>query len=376
MTSADTQNPRLPGVEGGGTTRRGMHIKLAATYLGAVVGAGFASGQEHLHFFGQFSPGGGIGVMLAGLLFVLFGVLLADLAARYGTSSPGELLGHVVGKALAPPVDVLLATFMFCSVAVMLAGSGALFREQVGLASNVGVGLTAAVTMIATRGGIDGLLYLNTLMSPVLLGAPILTALLSLVWAWRGILRPPCSPGPDVALANSLIPAWPIASVLYVSYNLLLVVGIFASMGDEFGDARCARRGATLGGLALAVFMVALHITLTVHGDDMWQQEVPMLTAASYFGPLLRAAYSTCLWFAMVTTAVTACFSLARRLEGRLGISHRALAVVVTVVAGLLAQYGFANLVSRLYPVFGYLGLPLVFGLALTSIKIRLTIIR
>ncbi|MEW6230359.1 MAG: hypothetical protein AB1700_20110, partial [Bacillota bacterium] len=75
--------------------RRGMVFKLGATYVGTVVGAGFASGQEHLHFFGPFLAGGGQGVMLAGALFILFGALLADLVFRRQTSSPEELFQYM-----------------------------------------------------------------------------------------------------------------------------------------------------------------------------------------------------------------------------------------------------------------------------------------
>lgn len=364
--------------EGGGAvrrgTRRGMDIKLAATYLGTVVGAGFASGQEHLHFFAQFSPGGDLGVTLAGFLFVLLGVLLADLASRHATSSPEDLLSLFGGEAFAPVIDVLLTVFMFCSVCIMLAGSGALFREHAGLASSLGTGLTAAVILIASTKGVAGLLSLNTLMAPVLLGAPVVVATLSLVWAARGLLPPPPGSAPDTAVENTLLPAWPVASVLYVSYNLLLVVAAFASMGEEFDDVTTARRGAALGGAALLVFMMAIHVTLELHGGEMWRVEVPMLLAASRFGTALRVTYFVALWIAMLTTAIAGCFTLSRRLEGWVRIPQRTLAAPVTLAAALLARVGFASLVSRVYPVFGYLGLPLVLGLVVASIRGRLMI--
>ncbi|MDI7246410.1 MAG: hypothetical protein QME92_02905 [Bacillota bacterium] len=351
-------------------------IKLAATYLGAVVGAGFASGQEHLHFFGQFSPGGELGVGMAGVLFVVFGVLLADLVSRHRTSSPEDLLGHIAGKAMTPVVDGLLTAFMFCSVCIMLAGTVALLKEQTSLPPHIGVGLTALVILIACTRGVEGVLYLNAFMSPVLLGAPILVATLSLVQVRRGLLRPPCTPAPEVIGRNSLLPAWPVASVLYVSYNLLIVIGTFASMGNELARARAARRGAAMGGVALTLFMAAIHVTLAVHGDAVWTTEVPMLLAASRLGPGLRGLYSISLWCAMVTTAATGCFSLSRRLEKRLRLPQPAIAILVTILAALLAQVGFASLVSRVYPVFGYLGLPLVFGIALATIRSRVTIMR
>lgn len=356
---------------GGG---RGTEIKLAATYLGTVVGAGFASGQEHLHFFAAFSSGGDLGVMLAGLLFIIFGVLLADLASRHATSSPEDLLVFVGGTALVRALDWLLTVFTFCSLCIMLAGSGALFREHAGVSANLGTALTAAVTLMASAKGVSGLLSINTLSAPVLLGAPVAVAAASLILARRGVLPPSPVPSPQTFTGNVLLPAWPVASVLYVSYNLLLVVAAFASMGEELDDARTARRGAALGGAALSVFLAAIHLTLELHGDEVWRTEVPMLLAASRLGAGLRLAYSAALWVAMVTTAVAGCFAMSRRLEKWVRLPQRTLAVPVTLAAALLAQVGFASLVGRIYPVFGYLGLPLVLGLAAAYARDRLTI--
>ncbi|MEW5867132.1 MAG: hypothetical protein AB1774_09790, partial [Bacillota bacterium] len=228
--------------------RRGMVFKLGATYVGAVVGAGFASGQEHLHFFGPFSPGGGKGVLLAGALFIVFGMLLADLVFRRQTSSPEELFRYMFSPAVCGVLDMLLVVFAFCSLSIMLAGTGALVREHMSLPRNVGIAATGLITMGATVSGVGGLLSVNALMSPALVVVPLLIVTMSLVARARGLLRPPGSPGPDILLQSAQLPPWPLASILYVSYNLLLVVGIFASVGNEMQDAATARRGGLLGG--------------------------------------------------------------------------------------------------------------------------------
>ncbi|OTA41527.1 MAG: hypothetical protein A6D92_05935 [Symbiobacterium thermophilum] len=50
--------------------RRGAAVfRVATTYIGTVVGAGFASGQETLRFFAAYGPAGLAGILLATLLF-------------------------------------------------------------------------------------------------------------------------------------------------------------------------------------------------------------------------------------------------------------------------------------------------------------------
>ncbi|WKB35304.1 hypothetical protein QS257_17090 [Terrilactibacillus sp. S3-3] len=49
----------------------GLVFQIAATYIGTIVGAGFASGKEVIQFFTQFGEFGTLGVAASGALFYL-----------------------------------------------------------------------------------------------------------------------------------------------------------------------------------------------------------------------------------------------------------------------------------------------------------------
>ena len=51
----------------------------AATYVGTVVGAGFASGQEVLQFFGLLGPSGPLGILLAVAGVLVFGFAVMEI---------------------------------------------------------------------------------------------------------------------------------------------------------------------------------------------------------------------------------------------------------------------------------------------------------
>jgi uncharacterized membrane protein YkvI len=53
-------------------TKKFSALKVAFAYIGTVVGAGFASGQEILQFFSYFGYWGLVGLLLAAGLFVYF----------------------------------------------------------------------------------------------------------------------------------------------------------------------------------------------------------------------------------------------------------------------------------------------------------------
>ena len=62
-------------------TRKQSIFTLASVYVGTVIGAGFASGQEILQFFGKHGYKGILGVMVITVLFSLLGAL--DLNTVY-----------------------------------------------------------------------------------------------------------------------------------------------------------------------------------------------------------------------------------------------------------------------------------------------------
>lgn len=360
--------------------RKNRMVDLAASYVGAVVGAGFASGQEHVHFFSpmrfQLKTGAfplGSGVVLAGGLFALFGAALGELVFRYQTSSSQDFLKHLLPWPLCVIYDGLMTSFIFWSLSIMLAGSGALFEQSMGLSSTTGILLTAVFTILATSAGIDGLLVVNLIMSPFMVIMPIVVAILSIWKRVQGFLLPASTGGFRGVLVLALTSSWAFSALLYVSYNVLLAVGVFASMGRDIPDSSTARRGGILGGIALMFFLVAIQSVLVTYGKLMVGEELPMLKAASYHGLLIARGYSLSLWFAMVTTSVCSVFALSQRLGKHFPASKLSLITAITVVAGLPAQLGFAKLVGVVYPLIGYAGLPILGSILLQFLRTRLT---
>lgn len=357
--------------------RKNRMLELAASYVGAVVGAGFASGQEQMHFFspmrfqqktGAFPVGSE--VFLAGALFVLFGAALGELAFEYQASSLRDFLKQLVPWPLYVVYDCLMTFFIFWSLSIMLAGSGALFKQSMGLSSIAGIFLTAVFTIFATSAGIDGLLAVNLVMSPFMVVMSILVAILSILKRAQGFLAPITTGGFEGALASALTPSWALSALLYVSYNVLIAVGVFASMGRDIPDSETARRGGTLGGIALLFFLVAVQSVLVSYGGLMLGEELPMLKAASYHGLLVERGYSLSLWFSMATTSVCSTFAISQRLGKHFQISKLSLISIVTVVACLPAQLGFTKLVGTVYPIIGYLGLPILGSILLRFFRI------
>ncbi|NLN27047.1 MAG: hypothetical protein GX161_02430 [Firmicutes bacterium] len=85
---------------------------LAGAYAGAIIGAGFASGQELLFFFGAFGPSGLWGLALAGLVFTVIGGSLFEYARKVESGSHEAVLVRLCGANIGHIVDTVLSAFL------------------------------------------------------------------------------------------------------------------------------------------------------------------------------------------------------------------------------------------------------------------------
>ena len=169
---SSNHNGRRPGV---------TSATLAGAYVGSVIGAGFASGQEHTAFFLRFGVDGLWGLGVAGLMFVLFGAALLVLAHRHKTRSHVELLQVIASPPVATLFDWLLTASLLVSLSVMMAGGGALLHTLLGIPKLAGALGMALITLAVVILRVDAMLRANA----------VLTVVLTTFIAWLGIASAP-----------------------------------------------------------------------------------------------------------------------------------------------------------------------------------------
>ena len=108
-------------------------LRLALTFAGCFLGAGYVSGQELWQYFGAFGARGLLGLVLAIVLLGGTGVLLLRLSARTGIEAMDALIVRADIPWLRTAVGVLTAALLFGVVCIMAAGIGALGNQMLGL---------------------------------------------------------------------------------------------------------------------------------------------------------------------------------------------------------------------------------------------------
>lgn len=335
-------------------------FKVAATYIGTIVGAGFATGQEVLQFFTRFGIMGFAGIIIITLLFSIFGFIIMDIGRNLHARSHSEIITFAGGKIIGTIVDAIIIFFLFGALTAMIAGTGALFSQQFNISSLVGNIVMATITAITVLTGINGVINSISVIVPFLLVTVIGTSIYSIL-----------TTTPDVhAVATfggdtGLITHWLLAAVLYVSYNIIIAIAVLGPLGVKAESRKTMIKGSILGAIGLGIGSLMIYLALSGNISEVVILEVPMIHVAGQISSIVVIIYAIILIGAIYTTAVGALYGFVSRITNSQKYPNRGKLVVVgtSIVALLASQLGFSNLVKYMYPLVGYGGVLLLISL-------------
>lgn len=341
---------------------------IAATYIGTVVGAGFASGQEVLQFFGFFGLPGIIGLAVTTVLLSVFGYMILELGRRLNADSHLPVIRYAGGKWVGSVIDWVITFFLFGGLVTMGAGAGAIFAEQFGFSSFWGSMVMIAVSLGTVLLGISGVVSSISFVVPLLLTAVFGVAIYTIATDFgslMSVLRGYANPG------GAPVPFWSLSALLYASYNLVLAVAILAPLGTMSGPGKL-KTGAVLGGTGLGVGAAFINLAILTHIGRAAGFEIPMIYVAGTISPVVRTAYTIVLLAEIYTTAVSSLYGFVARLSKQGTPGYRWTSIGAGVAAFGLAQFGFSNLVGTLFPAVGFAGLLLLGALIYGFVKDRM----
>ncbi len=340
-------------------------FRVAATYVGTVVGAGFASGQETLRFFGAYGRLGLLGVAMATAAFCLYGILIMDLGRRLSARSHREILHYACGHTMGRVMDVVITLFLGATLTVMVAGGGAVFAEQMGLPRAIGTLATAVLAGLTILAGMRGIMAANSVVVPMLTLAVMGLSLASIRFHGLEPILTHTMPWPALAPVGS----WFVAAWLYVGYNLVLSISVLGPLGAEVGDRRVIVLGGLLGGLVLGVLAAGIKLAISAHMPEIGNWEVPMLFLARLHPRPVQWFYTIILWAEIYTTAISCAYGFASRAAEGVRGSYRGVVVLVTAASLLGSGIGFSTLLTFLYPLFGFVTLGVLVSLVVMAVR-------
>ena len=325
-------------------------LNLGLAFAGCFLGAGYVSGQELWQFFGAFGKLGTAGLVIAMLLLFAVGVLMLELNRITHIAEVDKLVVRGEIPALRLAVTGLELVFLFGVVTIMSAGVGALLEQLFGLPAFIGSAVFVAVVAAVSLAGFGGMVAAFSATVPVL---AVVTLIFGIISVSKGGIH--FAPAAD-AQANPLMSSWIVAAFSFAAYNLFGSIAMIAPLGEYIKSRKAALGGVALGTALL--FMIAGSVLVSVSASpEVISAELPMLALASSLNEYLGYIYALLLLLAMFGTALSSLVAFANMLclKSEKINSHRIWLIVIYAVCMFCGSlFGFGDLISVVYPIFGY----------------------
>jgi len=342
-------------------------LKIGSAFIGVIVGAGFASGQEILQYFTSFGLMGTIAAIISTALFAYVGMTLVWLGSRMQTTSHKEVIYKISGPVLGRIIDYIIIFTLFGVGVVMVAGAGSNLEQQFGLPYIVGTTIMTLLVIVV------GMLNLNRVASIIGAITPFLIAFVIIISIYSFMTMDgtfqeldATAKAQPTSLAN-----WFISGINYASFNTAVGASMALVIGGAEKNRKIAASGGLVGGLGLGLLIIVSHLAIFAKIEDVAETDMPMLAIVNDISPVLGVIMSLVLFGMIFNTAISMFYSFVARFT-KIGTNKFNTVLIGTMlVAFALSFVGFTDLVGEFYPLIGYLGLVLIAVLIITPFRMK-----
>ena len=336
------------------STKKTLQVALA--FIGLMVGAGFATGQEVIQYFVSFGLWGLAGAVVAGILMITAGAVIINIGSYFLADEHLGVFRSVSAPVVSRFLDISVSLTLLAMGIVMLAGAGSTLEQQFGLPAWIGSAIMVAIVMLT------GLLDVNKVTNIISAVTPVIFVAVIVAFVYT-LMQLPVDLGAmsDLAVqADSPVSPWWLSAINYTCMALMLGVSMSLMIGGNTLDPRDAGRGGLLGGVVYTILLVMNAFALLVNFDAVGDADVPMLKLFESMHPVASLAMVFVTFLMIYNTTISMFYALGRRMT----VNHRKRYVPVflgiCVLGYVISLVGFGTLMSVVYPVIGYVGMVLV----------------
>ncbi|MBR3255614.1 MAG: hypothetical protein IKF97_05320 [Clostridia bacterium] len=330
-------------------------LKIVFVIIGTLIGAGFASGQEMYIFFFSYGINGIFGILISSSLmgFIIYKTL--KLINKYNIKNYKDLINITINLPtknnyfnIKNIINIVINIFILITFFIMIAGFGAYFEQEFNFNHYIGSTILAIMCFCVFMNSVKGLVKINQFLIPILIFLIVIIGIINL----KSI---------NFLNLNNLIlrtnnSSWFISSILYCSYNSILLVPALITLRDFIKNKKQILIISLISSLIIILLSVILFLLLIKVDINIAELEMPIVYVVSNMFAFLKYLYGFVIVASIFTTSISLGISFLQNVS-KTKKSYSQIAVIMCITSVFISQFGFANLVNLLYPIFGYLGI-------------------
>jgi uncharacterized membrane protein YkvI len=324
---------------------------IAFTYVGTVIGAGFATGKEIVEFFSINGGFGTFGIIVSTFLFSLLGTKIMLIANENKLQSAQAFNVMLFGNIGGNIINGLLFFVLLGVTSVMLSGAGAIFHDHLKFNPILGSIIFIILTFIILLKGTVGLFSLNNTVVPIMCLYVVTIFINANI---DKIFSPNIDLGsiiPTTYHLNSNVLTNPIT---YVCLNMALAQAVLVPIGAECTNKSSLKIGGILGGVILGMILLISHFSISTinHFKDF---EIPMAEVIKQIHPFFYFLFLFVILAEIFTTLVGNIYGMTKQLTGTYKINQPIIVLTILIVCFFISIIGYGPLLTFLYPLIGWI---------------------
>ncbi|MCF0147026.1 MAG: transporter [Clostridium sp.] len=326
-------------------------FQVSVVFIGTIVGAGLASGQEIKEFFTSYGVLSFLGIIACGIFYVVLGSIVSKISIKYKLNSYGDVIKIVSPNILGKITGVITTLYLISSASIILAGSGALIHQFFGIPKIIGSLIMVVFAIFFLLRDTNGLIEVNSFIVPILIITITLITLLYFMF---------CKDMVSLKQLTNFEPTKKgiaLSTLLYAGYNTLCCLGVLVPLSNQIRKPKTMFFGIALGALGLMLLSAAINFLLMINQPYIHKFEIPLLFVAQPFGNIIQALLLVVILLEMFSTEVSDVYSISKTINHSFNIDFKKGIFIVILIALPISRIGFSKLIGSLYPFFGLLSL-------------------
>ena len=318
---------------------------IVLVIIGALIGAGFASGQEIYSFFYSYGAIGLIGIIITCILISIIIYKSLKIICKNKIHDYDEFLKiFIKNSKVTKVINIIINILLLVTFYIMIAGFGAYFEQEIGIYKIVGSAILAGMTSIVFFTSVKGVLKVSEYIVPILIIFVVIIGAINLVTI---------NPEGENLITKK---GWLLSSVTYCSYNMILLIPTLISLRKQITKQNNIKYIAILSGIFMIIMSIMIFMLLMKCDVEISTLEMPIVYIVRRFFPAFKPIYAFIILSSIFTTAISIGIGLLQNISKNKS-SYTQFVIFMCITSLLVSNFGFSKLVNFVYPLFGYLGI-------------------
>lgn len=320
-------------------------ISITLVIIGALIGAGFASGQEFFSFFYIYGKNGIYGILIMSILIGIFIYKSLKIIYQKQVYNYNDFLNLFIKNTKIRNVILwIVNVLLLVSFYIMVAGFGAYFEQEIGINRIIGSIVLNLLCVIVFFSNIKGVLKASNLIVPFLIFFIFFIGIKNIVQI-RTI--------DFYQMKNN----WILSMLIYNSYNFILLMPVLISLKKQITKEKNIKKVSILVTIIILILSISIFfLLLNANIKEIENQEMPIVYIISNYFNKYKKIYAFIVLASIFTTAISVGIGFLQNISKNSN-SYPQFVLFMCITSLLMSNIGFSKLLNFIYPVFGYIGI-------------------